>query len=206
MANNNVISIDIPDYSTTILARKSCEISIGDIIKCPVGYLLAFYYQGTCEPITVRFENSSKIKEIEDEKRKKCGKQDKWRIDVVCYKNNKFTFNMPWGYRDNEWRSNGTVTWEITNPQKLITQVVSPTNWSKDGSTIYLSTYAKKGELEVDGLGIRLRNNVLDILMEKKPWSNAKPLEEVLNEVLEKLNSDGNSNVKAIKISGELAK
>ncbi|MBO5773784.1 MAG: hypothetical protein J6R44_03010 [Clostridia bacterium] len=158
-----IITIDIPDYSTTIVAKKSMSISTGDVIQAPIGYAIKFYYKNTEDEIPLSINDSGEIIYMEENasqsENKKwtwkygASKQDAiWYVDVVCYKDSSFSFDMPWGIKG----KHGRVRWEVKNPAEMVKALSNPTNWSNDGA-LYYSTYAKKTENVIDGLGVRLR-------------------------------------------------
>lgn len=186
MANGNVISIHIPNPQTTIIAKKSCNVAIGDVVEKPLGYAIQFYYPGTNDEVNVGLSISNTITSIEgkEEKRNFFSKlyTNEWSVDIVCYKEKPFSFEMPWGYNDDKLRANGTVIWQIKEPKKMLSVLSNPTDVSKDCSTYYISTYARKGET-MDGVGIRLRKSFISLL--KAEIDNNPDME--LKEVIDKL-------------------
>ena len=148
-----IITIDIPDKSKTIVAKKIMLISQGDVIQAPTGYdIKVFYYGGTTE-VSLKTNNSGKILSIEGEKaRFKRG--DHWQVDVVCYKKD-FSFDMPWGIEG----KHDSVRWKVKDYQKVMERTSDAISSSND--TAYYSTYARKSDGRIDGLGVRLREAFL---------------------------------------------
>ena len=187
MANNNIISFRIPDHSSVLMAKRSMEISLDMLVQAPTGYEYAFYYKGQDVEIPLKLDDNNKIIEIEDKTIKKMKKNDeKWFVDVVCYKTSSFSFVMPWGYKGNGWRTNGTITWSMDNVRENLGLLSNPTGWDNDG-TIYCSTYSRKG-VAVDGLGVRLRevvvkNVIKGIIDEAKESTTKDAIKKEINRI-----------------------
>ena len=194
MANNNIISFRIPDHSSVLMAKKSMEISSGMLAQAPTGYEYAFYYKGQDVEIPLKLDDNNKIEAIDDIEGKKwkfgnTKKDEKWFVDVVCYKTSSFSFVMPWGYKGNGWRTNGTITWSMNNVRENLGLLSNPTGWDNDG-TIYCSTYSRIGEL-VDGLGVRLRDVVIKsvikgIIDEAKESTTEEDVRKAINGISKK--------------------
>ena len=206
MANNNIISFRIPDHSSVLMAKRSMEISLDMLVQAPTGYAYAFYYKGQDVEIPLKLDDNNKIIEIEDKTIKKMKKNDeKWFVDVVCYKTSSFSFVMPWGYKGNGWRTNGTITWSMDNVRANLGLLSNPTGWDNDG-TIYCSTYSRKG-VAVDGLGVRLREVVVKNVIRKILDDKDSTTEEVVRKAINGISKEAldeavkSFGVKAVKAS-----